>query len=188
MELLMRENFSGSARIRTGDHCLVRSSFSDLEALAQRYIEFRFSKVKSKRSKIWIEKTLKKLLEHAKGKITRESLLRFQAWYMSNFSYESQKKFYDNTRAFLEYLYKETGDMTFRELKEILDRPQRPSKKLNKIIIRSVDVENVIKAIYRIPKSHYDPAWKYAYYRIKHIVIPCFWHIQVRGLNPHQTD
>ncbi|WP_048092213.1 hypothetical protein [Geoglobus acetivorans] len=141
--------------------------------------------MKSERSKIWIEKTLKKLLEHTGGKITRESLLRFQSWYMRNFGYESQKKFYDNTRAFLEYLYKETGDLTFRELKEVLDRPQRQSKKLNKIIIRPVDVENVIKGIYNTPKSPYDPPWKYAYFRIKHIANTLF--LAYTGQRPQST-
>jgi len=56
-----------------------------------------------------------------------------------------RKKFYSKARNFLEYLYRETGDVTFRELKEVLDRPQRPSKKLKKIIIRPVDVEKCDK-------------------------------------------
>jgi len=38
-----------------------------------------------------------------------------------------------------------TGDSTFRDLKEVLDRSQKPSKELNKIIIKPVDVGNVIK-------------------------------------------
>ena len=104
---------------------------------------------------------------------------------MRNFGYEFQKKFYGNIRAFLEYLYRETGDTTFRELKEVLDRPKRPSEKLNKIIIRPVDVENVIKGIYNTPRSPYHAPRKYAYFRIKHIANTLF--LAYTGQRPQST-
>ena len=123
----------------------------------------------SEESKYWIEKTLRELLKRTNSKLTRESLLAFQSWYMKNYDYEAQKKYYDNTRAFLEYLYKETGDEYYRQLKDIFDKPQRPSKKLNPILMRPPDVKNIIRAIYNMPRSPYDPPWRYAYFKIKHI-------------------
>ncbi len=179
--------FDGLARIRTGDHRLVRTSFEEREplsrdfgkirvskGLSESYLEYRYSKVKSKMSKYWIEKCQRELMERTNGVLSRESLIKFQNWYLSHYSYQTQKKFYDNTRAFLEFVFKHTGNPLARELKEILDRPQKPSKKINEILIREPDVHNVIKAIYTLPPSPYDPPWKTAYYKIKYIAAILF--------------
>ena len=117
--------------------------------MVKEYLEYRFSRVTSEKSKKWIRKVITELMNRTKGILSRESLMQFQNWYKSNYGYESQCKYHDNTSNFLEWLYKRTGDYEFRKLKEILERPQRPSKKLNPIILREVDVKNVIKAIWK---------------------------------------
>ncbi len=86
-------------------------------------------------------------MKHTKGILTRENLMKFQNWYKTSYKYEAQCKFHDNTRNFLEWLSKRTGNDEFKAMKEILERPQRDSKKLNPIILREPDIHNLIKAV-----------------------------------------
>ncbi|AEA47738.1 hypothetical protein [Archaeoglobus veneficus] len=48
-------------------------------------------------------------------------------------------------------LYKRTRNRFFRDIQEVLERPQKPTKKINTILIREPDVENVLKAIWNYP-------------------------------------
>ncbi|RLI78131.1 hypothetical protein DRP05_08240 [Archaeoglobales archaeon] len=88
---------------------------------------------------------------------------------MKRYSYEVQSKYYTYTRSFLEYLYKITGNPFARDLKDVLDRPQRPSKKINPILLREVDVQNVVLAFYNLPKDPHVPKVRHSYAKIKYI-------------------
>jgi len=87
--------------------------------------------------------------------------MRFQNWYKSKYGFESQAKYHSTIRNFLEWLYKRTGDPRFRDYKEIFESPKKESKKLNTILIREVDIHNLIKAIWEK-----DPT---PYLKLKHI-------------------
>ena len=132
----------------------------------QEYFEYRKSKVKSDKTLYWIEKSIRELMNHTKGKINRKTLIKFQNWFKSKYGYQSQCKFHDNTKNLLEWLYKKTGDTFFRDLQDVLERPTRDSKKLNEILVREADIKNVIKATWRIkiPKE----------YRIKYVAAILF--------------
>ena len=68
-----------------------------------------------------MKKIFKDLLEVTGRIISRDSILKFQNWYMTKYShYETRKKYYTTTKNFLKWLYKKTGDYRFRELKELL--------------------------------------------------------------------
>ena len=138
--------------------------------LLEDYIKYRFAKNKTKDGRLWIEKHLRDFINVTGGIISRETLLKYQNWYMSKYpSYESRHKCYTYARNILEFLYKMTGDYRFRELKEVLEKPQRPSKKINHIILREDDVKNVIRAIYNLPKNPHDSNVRHYYSKIKFI-------------------
>ena len=118
------------------------------EDVIKEYLEYRFAKIKSEKSRWWIKKTVEELFNFTKGKLTRNKLLKFQNWYKKKYEYEGQIKFHDNSRNFLEWLYKKTGSEEYRKLKEIFERPKRDSKKLNPILIREPDIHNLIKAVW----------------------------------------
>ncbi len=100
--------------------------------------------------------------------------MKFQNWYKSNYDYQSQCKFHNNTKNFLTWLAKRTGNREYLELCEILEKPQRSCKKLNPILIREIDVHNLVKAIYELPPSPYDPPYRTAFYKLKHITAILF--------------
>ncbi len=140
------------------------------ENLSAEYIKYRFSKNKTERGRYWITKVQKDLMEKTKGKLNRRTLIDFQNWYMSTYdSFDVLRKYYTYTRAFLEYVYKTTGNPLARDLKDILDKPERPSKKINPIIIREGDVRNVIKAIYNTPRDPHVSVERHVYSKIKFI-------------------
>ncbi len=125
--------------------------------IIKEYLEYRFARIKSPKSQWWIEKVISELMKHTKGRLTRQNLMGFQNWYKTTYEYEAQCKFHDNTRNFLEWLSKRTGNEEFRKLKEILERPQRNSKKLNPIIIREPDILSLVKTIW---ESDFTPYLK----------------------------
>ena len=135
-------------------------SFKVNADLSIEYLKYRLSRVKSKKSRYWIDKAHRELLSRTDGVISRETLMNFQNWYRQNYDYQAQCKFHDNTKNFLEWLYKRTGNSFFRDLQEVLERPQKPSKKINTILLREPDVENVLKAIWNYPVT---PAIKLKY-------------------------
>ncbi|MBE8540389.1 hypothetical protein [Geoglobus acetivorans] len=136
----------------------------------EEYIFFRFTNNKTKDGQRRIEKIFKDLLEVTGREISRDSILKFQNWYMTKYSHhETRKKYYTNTRNFLEWLYKKTGDYRFRELKELLVTPKRPSKKINSILLREDDVRNVVSAIYKLPINPHDSKMRHYYSKIKFI-------------------
>lgn len=109
-------------------------------------------------------------MEKTGGKLNRKTLIDFQNWYMTTYdSFDVLRKYYTYTRAFLEYVYKVTGNPLARDLKDILDKPERPSKKINPIIIREDDVRNIIRAIYNIPRDSHVSLQRYSYSKIKFI-------------------
>ncbi len=124
------------------------SRLPKIKDLVEEYLEYRFSRVNSEKSKWWIQKTINELMKHTRGNLSREKLMKFQNWYKTNYEYEAQCKFHDNTRNFLEWLYKRTGNEEFRKLKEVLERPQKASKKINFIVLREPDVHNLVKAVW----------------------------------------
>ena len=56
-----------------------------------------------------------------------------------------------------------------RDMKDILDGPRRPSKKINPILLREVDVHNVVSAIYNLPNDPHVPKLRHSYAKIKYI-------------------
>jgi len=129
--------------------------------IIQEYLEYRYSRIKAKKSKWWIEYTVNQLIKHTKRKLTKSSILKFQNWYKQNYQFEGQSKFHTNTKNFLEWLYKMTGNSYYRELQELLEPPVRPSKKLNPILIREDDVKNLISALWEL--DHYSESLKIKY-------------------------
>ncbi len=56
-------------------------------------------------------KVQKDLMEKTGGKLNRKTLIDFQNWYMNQYdSFDVLRKYYTYTRAFLEYVYKVTGN------------------------------------------------------------------------------
>ena len=109
-------------------------------------------------------------MEKTGGKLNRKTLIGFQNWYMNQYdSYDVLRKYYTYTRAFLEYVYKVTGNPLARDLKDILDKPERPSKKINPIIIREDDVRNIVRATYNLPRDPHVSVERHVYSKIKFI-------------------
>ncbi len=129
--------------------------------IIKEYLDYRFSKLRSEKSKWWIQKTVEELMRHTKGKLSREKLMKFQNWYKQKYEFEGQSKFHSNTKNFLEWLYKRTGEDEFRKLQEILETPTKPSKKLNQILIREGDVKNLINALWESEEYSYYQKLKY---------------------------
>jgi integrase len=143
---------ASASRIRLNNP--VRDSYRLKKSTIEDYLEYRFSRIKSENSKYWIEKTIKELMRHTKREISRKSLMKFQNWFKRNYGWDAQCKMHDNTKNLLEWLYKKTGNPYFRDLKDVLERPVRPTKKLNKIILREDDIRNLIKAIMDSPSEN----------------------------------
>jgi len=122
----------------------------------EKYLESRFSKIKSEKSKVWIKKVINSLFEKTGGKFTVETIMNFQNWYRSTYGYEAQCKFHDNTKNFLGWMYKMTGNKEFKILQEILERPKRDSKKLNPILLREDDIRNLIEAVWNSNFTKYS--------------------------------
>ncbi|AEA46752.1 tyrosine-type recombinase/integrase [Archaeoglobus veneficus] len=140
------------------------------ERISREYIQYRFTKSKTDGGRYWITKIQKDLMEKTKGILSRRTLIEFQNWYMSEYnSYDVLHKYYTYTKSFLEYVYKTTGNPLARDLKEVLDKPQRPSKKINPILIREEDVKNVIRAIYNLPRDPHNSEIRDTYAKIKYI-------------------
>jgi len=156
-----------------------------IENYVKEYLEYRYSRIKSEKSKWWIKRVIDHLIEKTGGELSRERLLKFQNWYKTKYNYDGQCKFHDTTKNFLEWLYKRTGNPEFKELAEILERPKRNSKKINPIILREVDVENIITAIYDLPPSPYDPPYRWAYHKLKFIAAVLF--AAYTGQRPEST-
>ncbi len=131
------------------------------QAVAEEYFKYRASKIKSQKSEYWIRKSITDFLKFSNYTVDRDKLLEFQNWYKANYGFEVQAKYHSNLRNFLEWLYKKTGDSTFREMKEVLEPPKKNSKKLNPILLREVDIHNLVLAVWRQEK---DP-----YFKLKHI-------------------
>ncbi len=93
---------------------------------------------------------MEELFNFTKGRLTRNKLLKFQNWYKQKYEYEGQSKFHSNTKNFLGWLYKMTGNQYYRELQEILETPVRPSKKLNLILVREDDIRNLISSLWKL--------------------------------------
>ncbi len=131
------------------------------KAVAEEYLKYRTSRIKSKKSIYWIRKSVEDYLNFAKYEINRDKLMEFQNWYKSKYEFETQAKYHSNLRNFLEWLYKKTGNPQFRDLKEVFEPPKKDSKKLNPILIREPDIHNLIKAVWKR-----DPT---PYLKLKHI-------------------
>ena len=109
-------------------------------------------------------------MEKTGGKLNRKTLIGFQNWYMNQYdSFDVLRKYYTYTRAFLEYVYKTTGNPLARDLKDILDKPERPSKKINPIIIREPDVKNIVRATYNLSRDPHVSVERHVYSKIKFI-------------------
>ena len=131
------------------------------KSVAEEYLKYRASRIKSKRSIYWIRKSVEDYLNFANYEINRDKLMEFQNWYRSKYGFETQAKYHSNLRNFLEWLYKKTGNPQFRDLKEVFEPPKKDSKKLNPILIREPDIHNLIKVVWEK-----DPT---PYLKLKHI-------------------
>jgi len=137
------------------------SSIKLNKSVAEEYLEYRFSRIKSEKSKYWIRKAINDYLEFSDYTIDRDKLMEFQNWYKGKYGFEVQAKYHSNLRNFLEWLSKKTGNPIFRDLRDIFEPPKKNSKKLNPILIREPDIHNLIKAVWKR-----DPT---PYLKLKHI-------------------
>ncbi len=144
------------------------------EEILNDYLEHRFSQVSSEKSKYWIEKGVREYVKRFGYTLSKDRILKYQNWFMQNFGYEGQRHSYLHFRAFLKYLYKLSRDPLLLDFMELMTRPKRPSKKINPIILREPDVKNLINAVYNIPPSPYDPAYRTAYHKLKFIAAILF--------------
>jgi len=137
------------------------SSIKLNKRVEEEYIKYRKSRISSSRSVYWVMKPISDYLKFSNYEVSRDKLMEFQNFYKTEYGFESQAKHHSNLRNFLEWLYKITGNRYFRELKEVLEPPTRPAKKLNRILIREPDIHNLIWVVWRKDSS--------AYLKLKHI-------------------
>jgi len=117
-------------------------------SIVEEYLRYRLSRVKSHKSHYWIQKAVEEFLKFSNHTVTKEKIMEFQNWYKANYGYETQCKYHNNLRNFLEWLSKKTGNPEFREMREILEPPKKNSKKLNPILIREPDIHNLLIAVW----------------------------------------
>jgi len=145
------------------------ASFKVEPGLVEEYYRYRESRAKDRNWLNWVKRQIREFLEFSNYTINPRTLGEFQNWYKSNYGFEAQSKYHSNLRNFLDWLSRRTGNPQLKELKDVLEPPKRPSKKLNQIIIREEDVRNIIREIYDLQGSKFNPAYQISYFKIKYI-------------------